>query len=282
MTAAYYILTVLFSAVQSVFAKKNGKENGDIKLFQLARAAVALASFGIIIILSGKLHLDSALYGSFYGVSLSLSMVSGYMALKNGPMGLTSSVVSFSLIIPIIFSAITLGERLTTFGICGLILCFISIIFLNIGKKNDRGRISNVWWLYTFITLLTNGVCSILQKLHGKAYGTEGKPDFMFFSSLVCTAIFLIIFIFGSKKEMHNIKATLKNGILTGIGNGAAGLFTLFLATNVNSGVLFPIISVSTILASLACGGIFFAEKLSKNQFIGFLVSITAIIFLQM
>lgn len=280
MTLLYYISTVLFSAVQSVFTKKNGRDNGDIGVFQLSRALISFFVFGLILLMTGRIHVPSLPYGASYGVFLAVSMFTGYMALKNGPMGLTSAVVSLSLIIPIIYCCFVLGEKISFFGLIGLVLCAVSLILINSGKKKESKKITGAWWLYTSLTLISNGACSILQKEHGRLFASEGKADFMFFASVICTAVFLTFIIFKRNKSIQ--KVSIINGFCAGIGNGASGLFTLYLAARTAGGVLFPIISVTTITVSLICGKIFFREKLSKNQLLGFATAVFAVFFLQM
>lgn len=281
MAAVYYVLTVLFSATQSVFSKKNAKANADLPLFLFVRSAIASLIFGAIMTVSGTVHLRSLPYGILYGLLFSISMYCGYMALKSGPMGLTSAMVTFSLIIPIFYCVLFLDEDITTAGYVGIILTILAILFINAGNR-DSAKISGRWWIYTLSTLVANGICSVLQKMHATAYPKEGRADFMFWGSVVGVVIFMIMILSELKKKTPIFSKTcIVNGCITGAANGFSAFLTLFLASVTAGGVLFPVISVSTMTAALLCGKFVFREKLVKKQLIGFVFAALAIFFLQ-
>ena len=94
--------------------------------------------------------------------------------------------------------------------------------------------------------------------------------------------IFLVLLLFKKKDRIINLKISIVNGLFAGFGNGASGLFTLYLAAEKAGGMLFPIISVSTITVSLICGRIIFGEKLARIQLLGFISAIFSVLFLQM
>lgn len=69
---------------------------------------------------------------------LCASMYTGFTALATGPMALTSTIASFSLIVPVVFGLCFLNEHLSFVGIIGLVLLLVSIVLMNYksGKKN--------------------------------------------------------------------------------------------------------------------------------------------------
>ena len=69
---------------------------------------------------------------------------------------------------------------------------------------------------------------------------------------------------------------------MAGATNGLASLFTVVLAGMENASVLFPIVSVGTILGSLLCGRFIFREKLKINHYVAFAAGAVAVLFLKL
>lgn len=72
------------------------------------------------------------------------------------------------------------------------------------------------------------------------------------------------------------------NGALAGILNGATNYIILLLAALVNASILFPMISITNIIAILLIGTIFFKEKLRRLQILGLAFGIISIILLNL
>jgi drug/metabolite transporter (DMT)-like permease len=196
-------------------------------------------------------------------------------------MALTSMLVSFSVVVPLIWG-ITLGnETLKSLQYPALILLFLAIILTNADKiKAKKTTQTNyyLWLLFVGITFACNGICSILQKQHQTLYPEAYSREFMLFAMLVCSVVFLIsAFRKISAKELKAIKGKWC-GVLSGLANGIANFLTLVLAGMENASVLFPIISAGTILASLLCGRLLFKEKLKINHFVALAAGIVAVI----
>ena len=287
-----YSAVIFFSVLQSATTKLFNRNSSNSSVFNATKALSSFLMFLLMAINGFSLHLPTVLYGVFYGICLCLSMYTGYKALCLGPMALTSMLVSFSIIIPLLWG-ITLGnESLNMLRIAALIFLFISIILTNADKlaslidakrKGESAEKSGggLWFFFVGMTFLSNGICSILQKQHQAVYPEAYSEEFMFFAMLVCAVIFSVLTI--SKNSVAEIKSTKGKwlGAVSGIANGLANFFTLILAGSENASILFPCISAGTLLGAIICGRFLFKEKLKINHYFALVFGILAVVFLK-
>lgn len=284
MILLIYFLIILSGALQSVTSKLYSRKNDNVFSFNTIKAISALFLFLLISINRYSFHLPTLIYGTAYGLLLCVSMYSGYKALSCGPMSLTSLIVSFSLVIPLFYGIFVCDEKLNSQKIAGLVFVVIAIVFANINKrkisKQKSGSIG--WAVYVFFTFASNGFCSILQKKHQTEYSSVYCVEFMLFSMMLCSLVFLIL-ILKSKSLSEVLKSDRKKyAVISGVSNAVAGYGSIKLAGFENASVLFPAISAGTIFFSLVCGVIVFKEKLKYNHFISIICGILAVILLKL
>ena len=281
MVIVVYILIIISSATQSATTKLFNRNCPNSAVFNTIKSCTALVLFALIASFDFSFHLPTVLFGFSYGTCLCISMYAGYKALCCGPMALTSMLVSFSIVIPLIWGITVGNETLKSLQYPALILLFLAIILTNADKiKAKKTTQTNycLWLLFVGITFACNGICSILQKQHQTLYPEAYSREFMLFAMLLCSVVFSIsAFRKISPKELRGIKGK-RYGVLSGLANGIANFLTLVLAGMENASVLFPIISAGTILASLVCGRLLFKEKLKANHYAALAAGIVAVI----
>lgn len=278
-----YLCIVFSTAVQSVTTKLYSKKNDDVILFNAIKSLSALLIFIIMIFAGFSVHFPTMLYGLLYGIMMCVSMYCGYMALAIGPMALTSMIVSFSVAMPILFGVTFCREKLNMFNIVGFVFLIAAVVlaYFKSGKRSDNKLISNKWTLYVLLTFMSNGFCSIIQKLHQINNKSAYYTEFMLSAMLVCSVFFIIF----SLNRMNLSKMVKSNGkmyaVVSGLANAIAGYLTIMLAGAENASVLFPAISAGTLIASLVCGILIFKEKLKYNHIVSIIFGISAVIFLK-
>lgn len=278
MTAVLYLLNVLCSAGQSAFGKQYAKRGGEALPFNVNKAVSGMALFLVLGIIGGfSFHLETMLFGICYGMILCVSMHTGFKALSIGPMALTSIIASFSLVIPFLFGIILWNESLTLPKTVGILLLLLSVFLIN--AKRESG-FSAKWLFYALATLVSNGICSVIQKMHQLKFPTLYRTEFMFWALLSVSAVLFIT---------HNVKKNEKTrmsfsllGIASGIANCCANYIVLYLSATENASVLFPIVAVANIIAVWTIGLLFFKEKLRAYQTIGLIIGIASIVLLKL
>lgn len=287
MELIIYLLIILASVLQSATTKLFNRHSTHSEAFNVIKAGTALILFTLSAAVGFTFHLPTALFGFAYGISLCVSMYAGYMALCLGQMALTSMLVSFSVVIPLIWGITVGNETLTKLQYPAFVFLVLAILLTNSDKFTFRRSSSartnyGLWLLFVGITFCCNGCCSILQKQHQKLYPEAYSREFMFFAMLLCTIIFLLTAV--RKISLQEFKAIngKRYGVLSGLANGTANFLTLVLAGFENASVLFPVISAGTILASLLCGRFVFHEKLKINHYLALAAGITAVVLLKL
>ena len=129
---------------------------------------------------------------------------------------------------------------------------------------------------------LANGVCSILQKMHGTRFPEGHSDEFMLFAMLICSVIFCAVALYRQRPTQIQNEPKLWLGVLSGVTNGLAGFFTLILAGPENATVLFPVISAGTLLGALLCGRFVFKEKLRYHHYASLLFGMLAVVLLKL
>ena len=281
MVICVYLLIILATVTQSASTKLFNRTSEPSCVFNAIKAGSAFLILALVAVWGFSFNWQTLLYGTLYGASLSLSMYAGYRALCCGPMALTSMLVSFSVVIPLIWGITVCNERLTAMQYPALVLLFLAIILTNLDKfKTKRETKSNyaLWLTFVGLTFICNGLGSILQKQHQVLYPNLYSREFMVFAMLFCTLVYSISLIVKIPlRELKSIKGK-KYGVFSGITTAIASFLTLVLAGMENASVLFPLISAGTILASLFCGKLLFKEKLKLNHYFALLTGITAAI----
>ena len=273
MNAVLYILNVLCASGQNTLGKLCALEGGSAHIFNINKAISGILVFLAMGLIGGiSLHVPTVLFGLGYGIFLGISMYTGFKALEMGPMALTSIIASFSLVIPFIFGITVWKESLSIYGVIGIVLLLTAIILLNFKKE---GSLSVKWSILALLTMIANGICSLIQKFHQLYFPGEYRSEFMI-SSLLCV---LAVTSLMGRRELKDFSIKI-SGIVSGILNGSANFIVLYLSATENASVLFPIVSVCNVIAVWIIGRIMFRENLKALQLIGLICGVAAVVLL--
>lgn len=298
-----YGVTILCAGVRSILTKQNGKINGSASLFNFLRAFSAFVLFGILALVSGfQTHYPTLLYGVAYGILFFGSCFCGFRAMSRGPLGITSSLVAFSLVIPCVFGAVFLEEQIGVFDVVGFVLVAVSIVMMNkkkhaashhgtssyhedVKKGENEPKFKKGWWIYVLGTIICDGLHATIKTLHQTSYPKAYRYEFMCVGMFVgCVAFLFLMYknrrIIIERGKERGIKCGIY-GVIAGIANGGYNYLVLYLASSESAMALFPIVSVATIAIGLLSGWLIFKEHLHKMQIVGVLIAAIAIFFIK-
>ena len=300
MTWLLYIANAALARTESALGKYNGRRGGDPHTFNLGKTVAAATLCIILALFVGfEFHTGTIILALIYGSALALSMHAGLMALSLGNMAIVSMIASFSLIIPAFWGLVFLNETISILGVIGLLLISASLVLLNV--KKGGGKLSLKCWIYALLTMLTNGITSIVQKYHQAENPGLYRVEFMLVSMVFACAIFICIWLKGvmAKKSSETIecksgscdgvcffKKILKNlaltlGLLSGVLNCLANFSILFLADGENASVLFPVLSALNTIGACLIGRFIFKERLTTMQLISICLGIASVVLLK-
>lgn len=285
MPYIYLILSVFLIASNSIlgtfYNKKNVGKNSTA-IYNLLLVFGALISWALISLTSFEFHAETLWFSLFFGVSYLLCNLSMILALKNGPVSLTSLFLQLSLIGVTIWGFIFWNEKINLTVIIGLIVAVISITFC-LYQKNDssENKLNAKWLFFACALFLSNGACTVIQKTQIRVYGENYGNMLMLFAMLFACVFCLIHFLLSNKKDAKVIiKRTGYIPLIAGFFNGMLNLFVILMATKLPSSVVYPIISVGGLCISIFASVVIFKEKLEKNQWIGIALGVLAVLFL--
>jgi len=302
-----YCAIIVCASTRSIFTKQNGIIGGSAPLFNFTRALSALILFSVMSVFGGfSFHYPTIIYGTAYGVLFFCSCCCGCNAMARGPLGITSSLVAFSLVIPCLFGVFFLKEKINGFDITGFALIIVAIILMNRRVKavqesesdiktdtktaDEKASSKNIgykkgWGFYVAATILSDGISATIKKIHQVNYPGAYCKEFMCFGMFFGMLLFIVLIVKNRKNIRERGKTRKKKSILYGsvggIANGLYNYLILVLAGLEGATALFPIISVSTIAASELSGRVIFKERLNVFQIVGIVLAMVAIFFIK-
>lgn len=273
------LLSASFDVLQTALTKGSSQKI-NIKQMLSFNLVKSIASLFVILLLSGftlSFHMQTVLFGGIYGILLFVSLCCGYLALLSGNMAITSILVSYSVLIPVLFGGFFLKEPFGVLRIVGLILLFVSITTMNTAKQTQKTK--KHWGLYTLLTFIGNGFCSVVQKLHQTLYPKQFCTEFMTVAFVVILLLLLLFLLIGyGSFERGSYRFAAGAGACVGAGYS----LTLFLSAVFPAAVLFPTLAISGAILNCLTSKILFKEKLKPMQLLAIAIGVCSVICLQL
>lgn len=277
----YLILLIIIIAQTccGIFTKLYNIKTGNRSAFVYGGCTAFVAAM-FFLATSKKLEFSPEFlgYSVGFGTAFATALICTALAIRYGPMALTTLMTSLALMIPTLYGIICLKEPVGISLILGLLMLVLSLCLINL-KKDDK-KVSPKWALFAGLAFLGNGMCSTIQKMEQVAFNGAYKNEFMIVALLMVSVVAFIIAFATEKKEIaYCIK---KGGIHTlcyGIFNGLLNLLVMVLGNMMPASLMFPLISAFGIIGSFIVGRFMFKEKLNAMQLAGLLAGIVSIVF---
>lgn len=192
--------------------------------------------------------------------------------------GVTITAMRLSLLVPILVSVYIYSEYLTLIETGGVILVFIALLLL-VPKKNKRrfGKL-NAGWLLVMIFVLT-GFADASLKIYEEEFSMHLNE--LLFMGLIFSGAF-IIGLAGCilRKGPIVTREEIKLGSMIGIPNLYSSIFLIFALSDVSGSIAYPLVNMLNVAGGTALGMIRWGDKVSKTQWMGLLLALTAIMIL--
>ena len=249
--------------------------NDLVEQFSLIMLA-SLVSLGIQKILLGFLTND--IYNYVLFAFILVFNILGKTSQENG-VSVASVSSKMSMIIPILFGIYVFKESVTPSKIIGILIALIAVYFTS---KKETGKVKAKRFLFPILLFFGAGIVdtsmNYLQHTHLKEHEI----------ALFSATTFLSAFIFGILISIFKtIKGTFKfegKNILGGIALGIPNYFSMYYlikalhSKNLESATVFTLVNIGVILLSTLFGITLFKEKLLKQNYLGVLLAIIAVI----
>lgn len=274
------IIVVAMVALQSVIQKQYNISAAipNSTLFSAASSFTAMFFF----ILSSRFQLSFSFellpYSIGFALALSLAFVGQFLAIRHGSLSLTMLIVSYSLLVPTLYGIVVLRESLGNAGYAGIVLLLISLLLINI----QTGSFSFSWkWLfYVVIAFLGNGLCSTIQKMQQLEFKGHYKNEFMILATLMAGVTLFVISVCNHRVSLIEVKDAIRFAIPNGIANGTVNLLVLMLTGIIPNSILFPSVSAGGIVLGFVSATVFYKERLSCIQRVGYFLGALSVLLL--
>lgn len=282
MQALYLIAIILGISGQNIIKKIFSKGTGGRGIYTYS-LLTALSAMGFFLVTSRDLQFDRGLlpYAFFFALTFGAATIFSTLAISCGPLSLSALISSFSLMIPTFYGLLFLKEPVSFGLLPGIGLLAASLFLIN--KRTKDSPVTAKWLIFVLLSFGGNGLCSVVQKMQQNAFNGSFKNEFMILSLAMVAGIMLAAVLISERKEC--IKTASKSWYLAlgcGIMNGGVNLFVMILSGLMSVSLMFPLVSVGGIVVSFLVSKIFYKEKLTKAQYIGFFLGIAAIVFLNL
>lgn len=220
-------------------------------------------------------------YGIIAGICYASASLFTYIALSCGSFALTMLILSYSVIISIVYGIVFLKESTTLFTYLGIVLVLISIYFI----KADRGEIKikkNItpFWIFSiFISLIGSGLFGVLKRAQQIRFDDLNSNEFM----IICLGFSTVaMFVAGVFKDWGKIRYIFRYGgiyaALSGLSNGATNILGLIITTLIPISISSPLSVGIKNLLSFLVAVIIFKEPFKTKQLFGVIIGTLALI----
>ena len=283
MLNAFYLITIILGvAIQGIVKKPYTQKTGSngVYIFSAMMSAVALLFFAVTAT-SFRFDWSFVPYSVAFAASYAAALVFMVLAVANGSLALSSLFVSYSLMIPTLYGLFVLHDPIGLGLIIGLILLCISLFLVN--KTNENAKISFKWVVFATLSLIGNGMCTVVQKMQQLASGGAYKNEFMMVAlAIVCACMLVMSLSCERRYLLSSARCGWHLAVLCGAMNGIVNLFTMILSGRMAVSLMFPLISVGGLVITYLVSKFWYKETLCATQTWGFLLGLAAVVCLNL
>ncbi len=257
--ASLILYNCLLCAVAAIIAFAFSDKNYTLSIYTYAAAII----FGILFCITSYLYMKT---------------------IQNGQLSLSALIVTFSLIIPLMYSFVFLNERLSytkAFGIALLIACMLVSSNLSAGDRKASAK----WFLLAFMTLLSNGFLSTVSKAHQVITVGAFVGQFVALGYSFAALCSFLLFCYVSRHEKADVRYFFNPVMLllvfvTSISSFGANYIVTDLAATMDGSVIYPAVQGGALVIVTLCSVLFLNEKMNLRKFTTIGMGIVSVILL--
>lgn len=271
--------TTVGISLQAVLQKEYNRKTGNKGPLTFSAISVLCACLFFLISGGFDFHFTAGIlpYTFGFAASYGTAVIMTLLAIKVGPLSLTSLVTSYSLIVPTLYGLIFLKENVGVLFFIGLAVLCVSLFLMN--SRRPESRITPLWVLFAFLAFAGNGACSTVIMVQQKTFNGQYRSELMVIALLTVSALTACIALFTEKKDIGVcVKRGAAPAALYGVVNGFCNLMAMVLAVKMNASVMYPIISAGGIILSGIVSVAVYKERLSRGQYIALALGVASVV----
>ena len=279
MNVLFLLLIILALSFQHISCKSYNQKSDVVFTFSALVPLFAITFFIIPLKGSFEFNFTAFLFSIGFAVMYCMGVLGSLLAIMTGPLSLSSLIAAYSLIIPASYGLIFLKEPVSVFLIVGIVLLLVSLFLINMEKKGEEKKITLKWVFYALLTFVGNGGCSTVQKMQPLYCDGKYKNEFMVMAYAIAVILLFIPVILKERKGfVKNLRTACPYALIYGVSNGAVNFLVILLSTMMAASVMFPLISAGGIVLTVLVSIFIYKEKLSREQILGVILGVGAIV----
>ena len=208
--------------------------------------------------------------GCVTGLLYLVSFVAYQRAIRQSGASLAGMFSKLGILLPMLVSVVAWREYPTPIKWVGILLALCSIVLCNLGGQRKKGGM--LWLLLTFFF---SGLSEFMTKIYER-YGLEEYQNHFLFV-VFFTALLLSLWTLVKERPRWDIPSLLL-GVCIGIPNLLCPFFLLLALGSLPAAVVFPVYSAGTVAVILVLSLVFFREKLGKKEKAAALLTLCAMV----
>lgn len=209
------------------------------------------------------------------GVCFFLSFIFYQVSVKENGASLSGMFGKLGILVPMLVSIFLWKELPSLLQSLGILLAMAAMIVVNLPEK---GTVVNKIRASLLLLFVFGGLAEFSSKLFQKMGQPSDKPAFLFVVFFVAFLFSLIMTLYSSKSEDSILFKDLLMGVAVGVPNLLSSFFLISALNELPATVVFPVYSASAIGLISIGSALFFKEKLTKKSWIGILVTMIALV----
>lgn len=274
---------VLGNTVRNRFAKTDLKTDSDNTLYNLITCIVCavLMALCAVILPGGGFRVSgyTLLLALCFSVLTAGSELTSTLALRHGPMALTTLITLCGMLVATAFGTVVWHETVTVWQVIGIVLMLASLVLVMNPKLNRQ--VTAAWIVLSLLSLLFNGSLGVVQKIHGTSDFSEEKIGFLFytfvFTSLILAGMLLVDRCRGKRCTFRVSGKAGISAAVVGVTCALQNAINLYLVAVMQSAVFFPICNGTQMLLIGLVGSVLLHERMSKKQTVGFFLGLVSV-----
>ncbi|MBP5275087.1 MAG: hypothetical protein ILO36_09180 [Abditibacteriota bacterium] len=225
-----------------------------------------------------------------FGLFFSLCVFTNLKALSEGPLSLTSLIVNFSLVFPVIHAFIFLREDVTVNRIIGISLFVVCMLIFSNPKLSGEKKMTAAWFWIAFFSMVCNGILAVMGKVYAMATDNAYASAFLglgYFFSVIVSLIIFAALRRTEKPEGFTFKGFFTPSmygfiLLAGASNFIMNYIVVLLATRMDGSIVYPVVMGGGPVVATIAARVVFGEELNPKKITGILLGVLAIVLLNL
>ena len=198
MNALLLSLSIILSSLRNILSKSISDLVFGTRQFFLTQAVIFCSGSLVLLLVSGSSFIGisslTILYAAIYGILLLSAQYCYTAALKNGNIGICSTVYSLGFIFPTLSGSIFWREELSALNLIGILIVIPTIIIsgMSPSKNASQGKV-NKYIFPLVIAMLSSGGLGIMQKVQQNSPFPEQRGAFIILAFALAGIISFLI-----------------------------------------------------------------------------------------